>query len=73
MKIKIPESLNDCSNFRPKSIGKRIYKLTTKQRTRRTNIILMPNYDEAKSTQNPTMPKLNAPMLQLILYTIEEM
>ena len=54
------KSLNDCSNFRPKSIGKRFYELTTKQRTRRTNIILIPdeqNYYKVKSTQNPIAPK----------------
>ena len=73
--LRILKSLNDCSNFRPKSIGKRFYEPTMKQRTR-TDIILIPdeqNYHEAKSTQNPTTPKLNAPMLQLILYTIKEM
>ena len=76
MRIKNPLSLNDCSNFRPKSIGKRFYELTMKQRARRTDIILIPkvqDYHKAKSTQNPMTPKLNAPMLQPILYTTEEM
>ena len=46
MRITILESLNNCSNFRPKSIGKRFYEPTTKWRTRGTNIILMPNVQE---------------------------
>ena len=54
-------------------MGKKFHEPTMKWRTGRTDIILIPNekdYHKANSTQNPTTPKLNAPVLQLILYAI---
>ena len=54
------KSLNECSNFRPKSIGEIFYEPTREQRIRRTNTMLIPevqDYHEAKNTQNPMTHK----------------
>ena len=53
-------SLTKCSKFRPKSIGKKFHKSSTKQKTRKITsipILDVQGYHEAKSIQNPMTPK----------------